>query len=106
MGSGIPPSASGPLAPASATSGSSIVFPVVLVLVLIVLGMVALAVFVNPGGATPPAVADKRTFWYSHLASSDQRILGASGRLIGSAHRFARTAWRRGSATATWLLGR
>ncbi len=81
-------------------------FPVVLVLVLVVLVMVGLAVFVNPGGDTPPAVADKRTYWYSSLATSDKRTVATSGRLIARAHRFVRTAWRRGFATATWLLGR
>ena len=106
FGSGPPPSASGPLAAASTTKGSNIVFPIVLVLVLLVLVMVGLALFVNPGGDAPPAIADKRTYWYAGLSSSDNRILAASGRLIGRSHRFARTAWRRGFATATWLLGR
>jgi hypothetical protein len=68
--------------------------------------MIALALFINPGGASPLAAADRRTFWYSGFANSDQRLLAASSRWMGKAHRFALTTWRRGAATATWLLGR
>jgi hypothetical protein len=68
--------------------------------------MIVLALFINPGGATPQAAASRRTFWYSRFAQSDQRLLAASSRWIGKAHRLGLTTWRRGAATASWLLGR
>jgi hypothetical protein len=86
-------------------SSSNIALPVTLIGILLVLGSIALALFLNPGGAAAPAV-DRRTFWYSRFAASDQRWLAASSRWMGKAHRLAVTGWRRGTATVTWLLGR
>jgi len=73
---------------------------------ILILAMMALALFINPGGAPPVAAADGRTFWYSRFAHSDQRVLAASSRWMGKGHRVAVTTWRRGAATAIWLLGR
>jgi hypothetical protein len=86
-------------------SSSNIALPVTLIGILLIFVMIALALFLNPGGAAPPA-ADRRTFWYSRFASSDHRWLAASSRWVGKTHRLAVTGWRRGAATATWLLGR
>jgi hypothetical protein len=76
------------------------------VAIFFVLAIIVLLLFINPGGAPPPAAADGRTFWYSGFAASDRRVLVASSRWMGQAHRLSLTAWRRGVATATWLLGR
>jgi len=70
-----------------------------------VIAVIVLLLFINPGGAPEPA-ADGRTFWYSGLAGSDRRTLAASSRWMGHAHRLSLITWRRGVATATWLLGR
>jgi hypothetical protein len=80
--------------------------PAALVGFLIIIAMIVLLLFINPGGASPPVAADGRTFWYSGFADSDHRLLATSSRWMGKAHRLASTTWRRGSATASWLLGR
>ncbi len=70
------------------------------------MALIALALFLNPGGVSPQVASDSRTFWYSSFADSDHRLLAATSRSMGKAHRLALIAWRRGAATATWLLGR
>ena len=95
-----------PLTSASNASSSSIVLPASLVGILIIIAMIVLALFINPGRATSPAFADGRTFWYSRFADSDQHVLVASSRWMGKAHRLGLITWRRGAATASWLLGR
>ena len=93
-----------PLGSAIEASRSSIAVPATLVGILLIIGMVGLALFINPGGA--PQVADGRTFWYTGFADSDRRLLAASSQWTGKAHRLALTIWRRGAATAAWLVGR
>jgi hypothetical protein len=108
-GSGIPPSALGssnPLGTARDASSSGIVLPVVLVVAFILGAFAFLAIWINPGADTTDPVLDRRTYWYSGLATSDKRLLAPVGRSIARTHRMLRTVWRRSSATAAWLLGR
>ncbi|HEY5025586.1 MAG TPA: hypothetical protein VII76_11480 [Acidimicrobiales bacterium] len=74
--------------------------------ILVIIGMIVLALVINPGGAPPLAATGRRTFWYSSFAESDQRLLAASSLWMSKAHHLALTTGRRGAATATWLLGR